>query len=413
MLSKFWAIARGYDDKAMRLVDLEMQGWASPNATGKVNRAKSEPVMQIFEREAAAAATGQGSGGNVAVISLVGVMTKYASMCYYGTKDVIAAIENANADDKISAIVLVCDTPGGTVDGTDDLARAIAASQKPVVGYIDGCCCSAGYWAVSQTREIFVNSESTALVGSIGVICTYVNMQRALEAEGIEVRLLRAPESPDKQSLNPYEPATEEAIAEATDYLAAVRTRFVASIEQGRGNRLTEAGRKAGITGRTFTGRTAMDFGLVDKQGTLREAIARAADLAALDARTGTRGAFSQSADMDQIATEQPAAEPQALETAAPVAEATPTTPETPAAPAHALEPALTSTQESDALARIEASLSASSERMAAIEQRLDSLAAAVDGKPTPAGATGEDLVSTQKTKAPDPVTARAIKMWG
>jgi ClpP class serine protease len=46
----------------------------------------------------------------------------------------------ANANKEITGIVMVYDTPGGTVDGTETLANTIASSKKPIVAFIDGLC---------------------------------------------------------------------------------------------------------------------------------------------------------------------------------------------------------------------------------------------------------------------------------
>jgi membrane-bound ClpP family serine protease len=69
----------------------------------------------------------------------------------------------------VSAIVLNLDTPGGAVNGVDELARAIFAARerKRIIAYVGGMGASAGYWLASAASEIVVSDA--AILGSIGV----------------------------------------------------------------------------------------------------------------------------------------------------------------------------------------------------------------------------------------------------
>ena len=97
------------------------------------------------------------------------------------------------ADPAVKAIVLSIDSPGGTVDGTDNLANAIFAARgkKPIVALGDGTLASAAYWIASGADQIFA-SDNSAKIGSIGVVATHEDYSRAEENAGVKVTEITA-----------------------------------------------------------------------------------------------------------------------------------------------------------------------------------------------------------------------------
>ncbi|MCK9994277.1 MAG: hypothetical protein Dbin4_02797, partial [Alphaproteobacteria bacterium] len=88
------------------------------------------------------AVTGTAANG-VAVIPINGVLQKRADWMteIFGDtamQDVGAAVMAADADPAINSIILAIDSPGGTVDGTEELAAIVAAVSKPVIAIADG-----------------------------------------------------------------------------------------------------------------------------------------------------------------------------------------------------------------------------------------------------------------------------------
>src|SRR4051812_49200179 len=83
----------------------------------------------------------------MALLSLIfGAVMKYDYCGAAGTQSMMRALEQANDNPSISAIILQIDSPGGAVDGTQQFADAIKNSKKPVVAYINGTMCSAAMW---------------------------------------------------------------------------------------------------------------------------------------------------------------------------------------------------------------------------------------------------------------------------
>ena len=221
---------------------------------------------------------GVASGATVAVIPVQGAMQKRGGMCSQGTKDLVAMLAQANQDADIAAIVLDIDSPGGQVDGTEEFAQAVANSPKPVVAFIDGMGASAAYWVASQAKAIFINSDSTAYAGSLGVLCMSVNQTAFLEKKGYQVEILRSSRAVDKARLNSVEPLDEDLRAQVTGELDQVAAAFIATVQAGRAGKLSA--KDDVFTGKVYSGAEARRVGLVDATGSLQDAVNEAARLA-------------------------------------------------------------------------------------------------------------------------------------
>lgn len=131
-----------------------------------------------------------------AVIPIYGMLTKNPvflsddpepiGTCYTDIKrSTVAAIENPN----IGMITFIIDSPGGSVDGCEDLADFIHDVSKviPTVAQIDGLGCSAAYWLASQCGRVYC-SEEVSIVGSMGVYAIMADTSRLFE-DGLLMKL--------------------------------------------------------------------------------------------------------------------------------------------------------------------------------------------------------------------------------
>lgn len=216
----------------------------------------------------------QGKSGQVAVISMMGAMTRYGDLCAFGTDEYIDQINQANADDSVSAIVIRADSPGGTVNGIEALALAVRNSVKPVVAWVAGGSFSANYWVISQCSEIFMESKISSEVGSIGVYSIQENWVEALEKQGRKVMIVRAEGCDEKVALNPFEDAPEGALEAERAVATSMFKLFKAQVKEARPGVDDNA-----MKGRTYQGFEALKNGLADKIGTLRDAMKRADQL--------------------------------------------------------------------------------------------------------------------------------------
>jgi protease-4 len=235
-------------------------------------------IAQVLAGRSGGAGSANTSGSKVAVIPVQGTVQKRGGYCSLGTKDLVAQVQAANRDPEISAIVLDIDSPGGQVDGTEELAQAVALSGKPVVAYIDGLGASAAYWIASQASYIFINSASTGYAGSLGVLCMSINQSAFLEKQGVKVEILRSSRAVDKARLNGVEEMDESVRASVQADLDQIGETFIAAVEKGRAGKLST--KEDVFTGKVYRGADALKYGLVDKIGSLQDAVNKAASLA-------------------------------------------------------------------------------------------------------------------------------------
>jgi ClpP class serine protease len=137
----------------------------------------------------------------LSVIRITGAMTKYDQRCGpAGMLTVASWIQAAINNPEVNAIILRIDSPGGMVAGTETLASVVQSSKKPILAFVDDLAASAAYWVASQCNEIIANN-TTAQIGSIGVVSTFQDMQPALEKQGVKFHIITAPQSVNKTRL--------------------------------------------------------------------------------------------------------------------------------------------------------------------------------------------------------------------
>lgn len=173
-----------------------------------------------------------------AVIDISGPITKYPtsfSMMMGGTATTVVEkqIAHAIANPEVKDIMYRIDTPGGTVDGSFDLAEVIhrAGSMKPSYAHADDTCTSAGYLLASQCSKVTANA--TARVGSIGVASAMIDTSKKFEAEKIKVHPLVTGKF--KQAGMPGVAITDEQLAHAQSVVDDLYAVFVQKVSAGRG----------------------------------------------------------------------------------------------------------------------------------------------------------------------------------
>lgn len=218
-------------------------------------------------------------GQRVAIIPVIGALTKRGDLCSYGMRDYTGMIERANKSDKVAGIVLDIESPGGTVDGTNEFGMAVKQSKKPVVAFGDGMVASAAYWIASQATEIISNKNNATEFGSIGVLYVHENYQAYIEKEIGSVEIIRAPQSTDKALINSIEPLTDELRMEIKSELKDIAKEFFSTVKKGRGSKLNTAEENI-FTGKMYPAKDALAYGMIDRLDTLQGAINRAGSIA-------------------------------------------------------------------------------------------------------------------------------------
>jgi ClpP class serine protease len=211
--------------------------------------------------------------GSVAIIPIRSEILKYDQPCGpRGSQSILNDVKSADQNPNIKSILLVVDSPGGQVTGTDLLAEAICNSTTPVVAYIEGMAASAAYWIISGASKIIASSDLDR-IGSIGTMLMVEDLQPALEAQGVKFHEVYASLSVDKNAdLNQvldgnYKPYQK-------NVLDVINSKFLSSIKTNR-----PAVNDSTLTGKMYFAPEAIALGLIDEIGSLEYAITVAAAL--------------------------------------------------------------------------------------------------------------------------------------
>ncbi len=216
--------------------------------------------------------------GSVAVIPIYGTIMPRANLMteYSGgttVQGIRAAFREALADESIGAILFDVDSPGGFVDGIDELAAEIRAArgQKPMVAISDTTMASAAYYLGAQADEVVASPSS--LTGSIGIFTEYVDESRADEMAGLDVEIIKAGRY---KAETVYGPLTDDARAHLQERIDDYYAQFVTAVAKGRG--VSPAAVRAGYgEGRALTAQRALEAGLVDRVDSFDGAVRRLA----------------------------------------------------------------------------------------------------------------------------------------
>ena len=204
--------------------------------------------------------------GNVAVIPIKNVLMKNDTMSHTGTASIGQEIKNAAQNPNIAGIVLDIDSPGGQVEGSQQLHDIIKNVSKPVVAFGNGQMSSAAYWIGSAADQIIAGSE-TAMIGSVGAMMTLTDLRGAKQFKGVKFHEVYASKSTEKnkeiRDLLEDNPKTIQ-----KNLLDPMNEVFHSAVENNRPLASEEV-----FTGKSFLAKRALKNGLVDSIGTLEEAI--------------------------------------------------------------------------------------------------------------------------------------------
>lgn len=213
--------------------------------------------------------------GNVGILSAKGpmfkganLMTAFSGATSYETlrRDLQVALD----DPSIQAIMLRVDSPGGEVNGCDELAAAIydARTKKPTAAFISGQGASGGYWLASAAEKITVSDS--AMVGSIGVVLGITDRKKADERSGISRLEFVSSQSPGKRP----DIETDAGKAKVQKLVDDLGTVFVNAVAKYRGVTADDVVKNFGAGG-LEVGANAVAHGMADEVGQFEAALAR------------------------------------------------------------------------------------------------------------------------------------------
>ncbi|HEV2543657.1 MAG TPA: S49 family peptidase [Methylobacterium sp.] len=227
----------------------------------------------------------------VAVVRLsgvIGTVSPFRPGLSIGT--VAPSLERAFTMPGLSAVALVVNSPGGSPVQSHLIyrrIRALAAEKEiKVFAFVEDAAASGGYMIACAADEIVADPAS--LVGSIGVVSAGFGFDRLIERLGVERRVHTQGEA--KAMLDPFRPENPQDVARLKEIQADVQALFTGLVRERRPK--LDASRDL-FTGAVWTGRQALELGLVDGLGDLRGTLrARYGDAVDLRLVAETRGSW-------------------------------------------------------------------------------------------------------------------------
>ena len=199
-----------------------------------------------------------------------------------GSSTFVRAMEKARTNERVKAVVLRINSPGGSAVAADAMWQAIdrTARSKPVIVSMGDLAASGGYWIATAGDTIV--ADPTTITGSIGVFGMHFSIGEMLDTKlGVSSDQVATSEFADMFSaLRPLRSAEKAMLGRAIDTTYA---NFLALVAASRGLEVEAV--HAVAQGRVWTGADALEKGLVDVLGGLDVAINIAADKAGLEDR--------------------------------------------------------------------------------------------------------------------------------
>lgn len=230
---------------------------------------------------------GLGDGPEIAVIYCEGtIMPGESEPPYYGgdqtmgSTTITSVLREARKDEDIEAVVMRVDSPGGSGLASDLIWREVqlTSAEKPVVISMSDYAASGGYY-ISMGADAIVAQPGT-LTGSIGVYSGKFSVGGLYEKVGLSVETVER--GAFAGLMSPSEPFSDAEQAKLEGMIDEFYNSFLEKAAEGREVQPEEVDRVA--QGRVWTGKQALQVGLVDELGGFRTALATAKELAGIDA---------------------------------------------------------------------------------------------------------------------------------
>ena len=233
------------------------------------------------------------AANKIAIIEVDGIITdRVIDQGGFSLVDLIKAqLQRAEEDDRVKAVLLKVDSPGGEVLASDDIYRLLkkfqARTRKPVIASMGSLAASGGYYISSPCRWIVANELT--LTGSIGVIMSSWNYRGLMDKVGVLPQVYKSGKfkdmlsgSREPDSVTPEEKAMLQSLIDETF------GKFKSVVQEGRthaydqNKETDDKGRplsddwQSYADGRVVSGKEALKLGFVDELGGFEEAVARA-----------------------------------------------------------------------------------------------------------------------------------------
>ncbi|MCX8195235.1 MAG: signal peptide peptidase SppA [Candidatus Micrarchaeota archaeon] len=208
-----------------------------------------------------------------------------------GAETMAKEIASAKKRPEVKSILVIIDSPGGSVVGSKELYEALRKVGKPTVAYINELGASGGYYVAAGADYIVAQPDS--ITGSIGARATFVDLSGLFEKIGYSETTIKTGEMKDIGTYSRPMTAEERAVIEGI--INESFQQFRSDIEKSRGGRLDRAEFQKILDARILSGRQAKRIGLVDYLGNKEFALQKAAALGNITAEKPPTCALSSS----------------------------------------------------------------------------------------------------------------------
>jgi protease IV len=198
-------------------------------------------------------------------------------------RETVDLLEEYAESSTVKAIVVRINSPGGAIAPSQEIyshiLRIREESGKPVIASFDSVAASGGFYIASACDQIVANPGS--ITGSIGVILQWLEYEELIKWAKMKPETIKS--GALKSAGSPFEKLTDEERQYLQRIVNQLHLQFVKAVATGRKGKLTEAevGRLA--DGRVFTGEEALALKLVDRLGTLHDAVRLAGELGGIE----------------------------------------------------------------------------------------------------------------------------------
>lgn len=209
-------------------------------------------------------------GPKVGVVEVFGILGE--------DDDVLEQLDRFENESSIEALVLHINSSGGAVGTVQRiLARLEDFQGMPIVAALDNVAASGGYYVATAADSIFALPGT--VTGSIGVIASFPDFSALMKKVGVDLQVVKTGQQKDAGS--PHRTLTADERKWIQRVLDDVADQFMNAVATSRGLEIEAV--RAVSDGRIFSGRMAMESGLVDRLGGLEEAIDVAAAMANIE----------------------------------------------------------------------------------------------------------------------------------
>ncbi|MEN6327949.1 MAG: signal peptide peptidase SppA [Syntrophomonas sp.] len=238
-------------------------------------------VVKAQTPQGGAARSGAATIGVIEVNGAIGGGSSWMADSGASSSEIMKAIRSARERKDIKAVVLRVDSPGGSSGASQEIGielDRLRESGKPVVTSMGDVCASGGYWIACSTDRIVANGAT--LTGSIGVIMQLSNLEGLYDKLGIRNSNIKSGEHKDIGSTDREITPEEKQMLQAM--IDDSYQQFLDQVKKGRKGKIKEEKLLEIADGRIFTGRQALQLGLVDKLGNYYDAVKLAEKMAGI-----------------------------------------------------------------------------------------------------------------------------------